>query len=168
MLRYIKDKMKHNYINYKKINKDLDKLLSKPLFKVEKEFIPNENDLKKINKKLFPDNEHEFFAWKYRSLPVKANNVEFVLAYQIEDVMKKSFLGKRESFWEILWWCIETISIIHPFLDWNRRTVWEYTNIWLEWKWYKKIDWVKLRPIWEKNKYLENTDFLNICLENIL
>lgn len=154
--------MIHNFINFDKLDKDLDKNISK-IFRINNSisFIANEKDLKQINKDLFPENEHDFFAWKYRTIPVKAWNIEFTKAYLIDEEVKKIFSVKRKTFWEILWFAVEMISIVHPFLDWNRRTIWKYTNEWLKWEWYEIINWKKLRPFWEVNKYSENTFFLN-------
>jgi len=161
--------MRHNFIDYNKIDKKLDDEVSK-LYKYKNTswFIQKEEDLKKINKKIYPNKEHDFFAWKYRILPSKAWKVVFIEAFKIPKTMEAIFAKKRKTFWEILWWTIETISIVHPFLDWNRRSIWHYTNMWLDWEWYEIINWEFFRPIWEDNKYLENTDFLNTLLKYFL
>ena len=159
--------MKHNFIDYTKINKTLDSELSKVLFDIDKNFKASEEDLKLLNFEFIPKKYQEQFAWKYRTIPLLAWKVHFIEAYKIPELMKKMFDKKRESFAEILWFCIETISIIHPFIDWNRRTVWKYTNLWLKANWYYWIYWDNFRKLWEENKYMENTDFLNFCLKEI-
>ncbi len=159
--------MKHNFINYSKINKTLDEKLSKVLFVDNKNFKASEEDFKKLNFEFIPLEYQEQFAGKYRTIPLLAWEVKFIEAYKVPKLMKKMFDKKRETFAEILGFCIETISIIHPFVDWNRRTTWKYTNIWLKEKWYVQINWENFREDWEKNKYQENTDFLNFCLEQI-
>jgi fido (protein-threonine AMPylation protein) len=77
------------------------------------------------------------------------------------------FKVKRKSVWEILAWYIDTIKVIHPFLDWNRRTLWKYTNLRLKWEWYKQINWENFRPFWERHLLLDKIKLLNIMLKEL-
>ena len=162
------EKIIHKYIDKSLIDEKQDEKISNILrVKNDCSFNASVESLLNLHKSIITEKEQQFFAWVLRTLPSHAWKTHFLLAYKIKDEIKKIFQIKRKSVWEILTWCIDTINVIHPFLDWNRRTIWKYTNMWLKWEWYKEIDWEIFRPFWEKYIYSNKTEFLNLMLKEL-
>ena len=124
----------------------------------DRSFAPTVESLLSLHREMFQaDAIIAPLAWQIRIMHATAWEYAFTKPENIYRALERSFQQKRNTPYEILAWCIDTLWWIHPFYDGNRRCIWEYTNRWLISEWYEPIDWDEIRPIWEADIHEEGT-----------
>lgn len=112
-------------------------------------FSPTPQSLQELHKTLFQDSEFAFTAGQWRTLPLKGGKTVFAPAYQVPSLIDELFAKKRTTLVDIIDWTVSAVGYIHPFLDGNRRTCWQFANLWLIYLCYPPINWEYIRPYWE-------------------
>lgn len=113
-------------------------------------FKPNVDSLIALHKEIFLwDPVIGQLSWELRITYATARGYSFIRPENIRLALIKSFDIQRNTPYEILAWCIDTIWWIHPFYDGNRRCIWEFTNRWLMSKWYRPLNWEMIHSIWD-------------------
>jgi fido (protein-threonine AMPylation protein) len=111
-------------------------------------------------------------AGVYRSIVMMAGEKHFIDFWEIQKEMTSLFDKKYESVWGILYWMIEVLGRIHPFIDMNRRTIFIAADAHLIYLWFSPIYWWKNRNIWEDawrlSHGIDAKKRLHILMESIL
>ena len=127
----------------------------------------NVESLCRIHKALFANTEHDFHAGRLRTLGVHAGSIEFPLAYQVKALLQQTFIDLPHPLC-IIDWTTFVLSYIHPFFDGNRRTCWQFCNIFLQDNGLKPIDWDAIRPFWESTLFYSEAQKIECLLNHLI